>query len=178
MRGHLLTSAQRERQQLPSDHWRWKRVQELKPCLTSLSGVSFAHPGYTRSNEVGGFGGKKEAHGLARGKSGLGLQSQSIRGEVNRSAEVFSRVTLDHKRHSHLDPLAFRRTIYGSWVVEHAIRLHAERRKFNKCHWGTMRATGPQAFGKGSKAQALWCAGYETARTFITARCASSIAVT
>jgi hypothetical protein len=112
MRGHLLASAPGARRQLPSDHWPGKRIQELKSCLTSLSRVSFAHPGDPRSNEVGGFGGKKEAHGLARGKGGMGFQSQSIRGEVKRGTEVFSLVTLDHESHSHLDALASRRAIY------------------------------------------------------------------
>ena len=83
----------------------------MESCLTSLGRVSLAHPGYAGFNEAGGFGGKKEAYGLARGKGSVGLQSQAIRGEVNGSSEVFSLVTLYHKSNSHLDPLTLRRAI-------------------------------------------------------------------
>jgi hypothetical protein len=76
-----------------------------------LGRVSLAYPDYARFNEAVGFGGKKEAHGLARGKGGVGLQSQTIRGEVNGSGEVFSLVTLYHKSHSHLDPPTLRRAL-------------------------------------------------------------------
>jgi hypothetical protein len=86
-----------------SAHWRWKGIQELESCLTSLGRVSLAYPDYAGFNKAGGFGSKKEAHGLARGKGGVGLQSQAVRGEVNRSSDVFSLVTLYHNSHSHLD---------------------------------------------------------------------------
>jgi hypothetical protein len=76
-----------------------------------LGRVSLAYPDYARFNEAVGFGSKKEAHGLARGKGGLGLQSQAMEGEVNGSSEVFSLVTLYHKSHSHLDPLTLRRAL-------------------------------------------------------------------
>jgi len=76
-----------------------------------LGRVSLAHPSYAGFNEAGGFGGKKEAHRLARGKGYVRLQSQAIRGEVDGSSEVFSLVTLDHKSNSHLDALTLRRTI-------------------------------------------------------------------
>ena len=80
-------------------------------CLTSLGRVSLTHPGYAGFSEAGGFGGKKETHGLARGKGCVRLQSQAIRGEVNGSSEVFSLVTFDHESNSHLDPLTLRRAI-------------------------------------------------------------------
>jgi hypothetical protein len=73
-----------------------------------LGRVHLAYPDYARFNEAVGFGSKKEAHGLARDKGGVGLQSQAMRGEVNGSSEVFSLVTLYHKSHSHLDPLTLR----------------------------------------------------------------------
>jgi hypothetical protein len=69
---------------------------------------SLAYPDYARFNEAGGFGSKKEAHGLARGKRGVGLQSQAMRGEVNGISEAFSLVTFYHKSHSHLEPLTLR----------------------------------------------------------------------
>jgi len=83
----------------------------LESRLAGLGRVSFAYPDYAGLNEEVGVGGKKQAHGLARGKGGVGLQSQAIRGEVNGSADVFSLVTLYHKRHSHLDTLALRRAL-------------------------------------------------------------------
>ena len=70
--------------------------------------LSLAYPNYARFDEAVGFGSKKEAHGLARGKGGVGLQSQAMRGEVNGSSKVFSLVTLYHESHSHLDPLTLR----------------------------------------------------------------------
>jgi hypothetical protein len=70
--------------------------------------VSLAYPDYARFNEAGGFGSKKEAHGLARGKRSVGLQSQAMRGEVNGSSEEFSLVTLYHKSHSYLGPRTLR----------------------------------------------------------------------
>jgi hypothetical protein len=73
-----------------------------------LGRLSLAYPDYARFNETGGFGSKKEAHRLALGKRGLGLQTQAIRGQVNGISEVFSVVTFDHKRDSHLDPPTFR----------------------------------------------------------------------
>jgi hypothetical protein len=76
-----------------------------------LGRVSLAYPDYARFDEAVGFGCKKEAHGLARGKGGVRLQSQAIRGEANGSSEVFSLVTLYHKSHSHLDPLTLRRAL-------------------------------------------------------------------
>ena len=65
----------------------------MESCLTSLGRVSLAYPDYAGFNKAVGVGGKKQAHGLARGKGGVGLQSQAIRGEVNGSADVFSLVT-------------------------------------------------------------------------------------
>ena len=94
-----------------SAHWRWKWIQELESCLTSLGRVSPAYPDYAGFNEVVGVGGKKQAHGLARGKGGVRLQSQAVRGEVNRSADVFSLVTLYHNSHSHLDTLTLGRAV-------------------------------------------------------------------
>jgi hypothetical protein len=76
-----------------------------------LGRVSLAHPGYAGFNEAGGFGGKKEAYGLARGKGCFRLQSQAISGEVNGSSEVFSLVTLYQKSNSYLDSLTLRRAI-------------------------------------------------------------------
>jgi hypothetical protein len=96
---------------MTSAHWPRKGIRELESCLTSLCRVILAYPDYARFNEAVGFGSKKEAHGLPRSKRGVGLQSQAIRGEVNRSSEVFSLVTLYHKSHSHLDPLTLRRAI-------------------------------------------------------------------
>jgi len=83
----------------------------LESCLTSLGRVSLAYPDYAGFNKAVGVGSNKEAQGLARGKGGVGLQSQAIRGEVSGSADVFSLVTLNHKRHSHLDPLTLRRAL-------------------------------------------------------------------
>ena len=80
----------------------------MKSCLTSLGRVSLAYPDYARFNKAVGLGSKKEAHGLARGKGGVGLQSQAMRGKVNGSSEVFSLVALYNKSHSHLDPLTLR----------------------------------------------------------------------
>jgi hypothetical protein len=76
-----------------------------------LGRVSAAYPGYARINEAGGFGGKKEAHGLAWGKPDGGLQSQAIRGEVNGGSEVFSLVTLYHKSHRNFDLLPLQQTL-------------------------------------------------------------------
>jgi hypothetical protein len=59
-------------------------------------------------NAAVGFGSKNEAHGLARGKGGVGLQSHAMTGEINGSSEVFSLVTFYHKRHSYFDPLTLR----------------------------------------------------------------------
>jgi hypothetical protein len=73
-----------------------------------LGRVSLAYPDNARFNEAVGIGSEKEAHRLARGKGGVGLQSQAMRREVNGSREVFSLVTLYHKRHSHLDLLTLR----------------------------------------------------------------------
>jgi hypothetical protein len=81
----------------------------LESCLTGLGRVRLAYPDYAGFNEAVGVGGKKQAHGLAWGKGGVGLQAQARRGEVNGSADVFSLVTLYHKRHSHLDTLTLRR---------------------------------------------------------------------
>jgi len=94
-----------------SAHWRWKGIQELESCLTSLGRVSLAYPDYAGFNEAVGVGGKQQAHGLARGKGGVGLQAQAIGGEVNGSTDVFSLLTLYHKRHSHLNPLTLRRAL-------------------------------------------------------------------
>ncbi|MGD0228541.1 MAG: hypothetical protein ABSF71_40090 [Terriglobia bacterium] len=71
-----------------------KAAQEFEPCLTSLGRISLPYPDYTRFNEAVRFGSKQEAYGLARGKGGVGLQPQAIRGKVNGSSEVFSRVTV------------------------------------------------------------------------------------
>jgi hypothetical protein len=73
-----------------------------------LGRVSLAYPDYARFDEAVGFGTKKEAHRLAQGKGGLGLQSHAMRGEVNGSSELFSLVTLYHKSHRYLDPLTLR----------------------------------------------------------------------
>ena len=81
----------------------------MESCLTSLGRVSLAYPDYARFNDAGGFGSKKEAHGLAGGKGGVGLQSQAIRGEVHGRGEVFSLITLYHQSHSHSHPLTLRR---------------------------------------------------------------------
>jgi hypothetical protein len=70
--------------------------------------VSLAYPDYTRFNIAIGNGRKKEAHGLAGGKGGIGLQSQAVGGEVNGVREVLSLVTLYQKSHSHLDWLTLR----------------------------------------------------------------------
>ena len=70
--------------------------------------VSLPYPDYARINEAIGIGSKKEAHGLARGKGGVGLQSHAMTGEVNGSSKVFSLVTLYHNSHSYLDPLTLR----------------------------------------------------------------------
>jgi hypothetical protein len=94
-----------------SAHWCWKGIQELESCLTSLGRVSLAYPDYAGFNEAVGVGGKQQAHGLARGKGGVGLQAQAIGGEVNGSTDVFSLLTLYHKRHSHLNPLTLRRAL-------------------------------------------------------------------
>jgi hypothetical protein len=75
-----------------------------------LRRVSLAHPGHARFNDAPGFGSKKEAHGLALGKGGPELQTQAMRGEVSGISEVFSVVTLDHKRDNHFDPLTLRPT--------------------------------------------------------------------
>ncbi len=91
-----------------SAHGPCKEVQEFESYLTSLGRVSLAYPDYARFNEAGGIGSKKETHGLAWGKGGVGLQAQAMRGEVNGSSEVFSLVTLHHESHSHLDPLTLR----------------------------------------------------------------------
>jgi hypothetical protein len=66
----------------------------LESCLTSLGRVSLAYPNHTPFNEAGGFGTKEEAHWLAQGKGGLGLQTQPMRGEVNGISEVFGLVPL------------------------------------------------------------------------------------
>jgi len=91
-----------------SAHWRCKGIQELESCLTSLIRVSLAYPDYTRFNIAIGNGRKKEAHGLAWGKGGIGLQSQAVGGEVNGIREVFDLVTLHQESHSHLDRLTLR----------------------------------------------------------------------
>jgi hypothetical protein len=92
-----------------SAHWRWKGIQELESRLAGLGRVGLAYPDYAGFNEEVGIGGKKQAHGLARGKGGVGLQSQAIGGEVNGSPDVFSLLTFDHHSHSHLNPLTLRR---------------------------------------------------------------------
>jgi len=83
----------------------------LESCLTNLGRVNLAYPDYAGFNEAVGVGGKKQAHGLAWGKDGVGLQAQTTRGAVNGSADVFSLVTRYHKRHSHLDPLTLHRAL-------------------------------------------------------------------
>jgi hypothetical protein len=95
-----------------SAHLRWKGIQELESYLTTLGRVSLAYPDYAGFNDVFGVGSKKEAHGLARGKGGVGLQSQAIRGEVNGSADVLSLVTFYHDSHSHLDTLTLPRALH------------------------------------------------------------------
>ena len=84
-------------------------VKEFESCLTSFDRVSLTYPDYTRLDEAGGVGAKKEAHGLARSKGGVGLQSQARPGEVNGSSKVCSLVTLEYKNYSHLDTLTLRR---------------------------------------------------------------------
>jgi len=79
--------------------------QEFESCLTSLGRVRLADPDYAGLNERVGLGSKKEAHGLARTKGGVRLQSQAISGKVNGSRTVFSLVTFYHYRDSHLHPL-------------------------------------------------------------------------
>jgi hypothetical protein len=101
-------SFERKEEGRNSAHWPYKGVQEFESCPVSLGRVSLAYPDYARFNEAVGFGSKKEAHGLARGKGGLGLQSQAMRGEVNGSSEVFSLVTLYYKSHRYLDPFTLR----------------------------------------------------------------------
>jgi hypothetical protein len=113
----------------------------LESRLTSLGRVGLAYPGYARFNKVCGFGSKKKAHGLTWGKGGVGLQSHAIRGEVNGSREVFSLVTLYHKSHRHLDPLALRRALKCSYVLYHAIRIHVEERIINGPCWGSMKGS-------------------------------------
>jgi hypothetical protein len=76
--------------------------------LTILGRISLAYPDYARFNEAVGFGTKKEAHTLAQGKGGLGLQTQAMRREVNGIREVLSIVSLYYKSHSHLDPPTLR----------------------------------------------------------------------
>jgi hypothetical protein len=83
----------------------------LESCLASLGRVSLANPDYAGSNVAVGVGGKKQAHGLARGKGGVGLQAQAIRGEINGSTDEFSLVTFDHDSDSHLDSLSLRRAL-------------------------------------------------------------------
>ena len=103
----------------------------MESCLASLGGVSPADPDYAGFNEVLSVGGKKEAHGLARGKGGVGFQAQAIRGEINGSTEVFSLFTFYHDSHSHLDPFTLGRALDGWCVVRHAIRVHQEGRIIN-----------------------------------------------
>ena len=93
----------------------------MESCLTSLGRVSLAYPDYARFNDAGGFGSKKEAHGLAGGKGGVGLQSQAIRGEVNGVSEVFSLFTLYYQSHSYFDPLTPQRALNCSYDVRHTI---------------------------------------------------------
>ena len=76
-----------------SAHGPWKEVQEFESCSTNLGLISLAYPDYARFNEAVGFGTKKEAHRLARGKGNFGLQTQAMSGEVNGSSEVFTRAS-------------------------------------------------------------------------------------
>ena len=99
--------------------------------MTNLGRIYLPYPHYTRFNEPIGPATKMEAHRLARGKGGFGLQTQPLRGEVNGISKVFSLVTLDHKSHSHLDALTLRPALHCSHVVRHGVRLHLGGRIIN-----------------------------------------------